>query len=56
MIKFLKELLCRHEWTTTIGTGIYDKKKNHAPLIIYPVMKLKCKKCKFEDYISKKVR
>jgi hypothetical protein len=42
----VKQLFCRHEETATVGTGIFDLKRNREPLRFYPVTKFVCKKCK----------
>ena len=49
--QWLRELLCHHDFSCTTGTGIYAQKKNHEPLVMFPVMKLVCKKCHYEEDI-----
>ena len=51
MIEYLRQLFCNHDFTTTVGTGIYEKKKNHEPLVMYPVLHMVCTKCGFEDNV-----
>lgn len=50
LMTMVKQLLCSHDDTTTVGTGIYAEKKNRPELRFYPVMKFICKKCNRETY------
>lgn len=48
-----KQMICNHDFTMTTGTGIYDGKKNKKPLIIHPVTKMYCPKCKkYVEYVA----
>ena len=51
MIEYIRKLFCKHNYTTTVGLGIYEEKKNRSPLHFYPVTKRTCIKCKREDYL-----
>jgi hypothetical protein len=46
-----KQLFCRHEWESIIGTAVYAGKKNHSELYIYPVEKKVCRKCGREKFM-----
>jgi RNase P subunit RPR2 len=50
ILKFIKQIFCNHDYTTTTGTGLFEMKRNHMPLRFYPCMKIKCKKCGKEFY------
>jgi hypothetical protein len=43
--------MCNGSNTTTTGIGILPKRNTPFLVGMYPIMKLKCKKCKFEEDI-----